>query len=183
MSRTLMAADKEVPQLSDERKKALNLAITQIEKTCGKGAIMRMGADSPRVRVEGIPTGAINLDAAIGIGGIPRGRVTEMFGPGSTGRAKQTLAGGRQAQRSAGPGGGGTRDHGDPGAVRGGGRRGDRLRGGPRPQGGDRGRHGGLAPGSAGAADESGVAQAGGGDQPLAHLGGVHQSAAREDRG
>src|SRR5213078_3153569 len=46
MSRTLMAADKEVPQLSDERRKALNLAITQIEKTCGKGAIMRMGADS-----------------------------------------------------------------------------------------------------------------------------------------
>src|SRR5207248_5766939 len=77
MSRTLMAADKEVPQLSDERRKALNLAITQIEKTCGKGAIMRMGADSPRVRVEIIPTGAINLDAAIGIGGIPRGRVTE----------------------------------------------------------------------------------------------------------
>src|SRR5437660_201526 len=65
MSRTLMAADKEVPQLSDERRKALNLAITQIEKTCGKGAIMRMGADSPRVRVEVIPTGAINLDAAI----------------------------------------------------------------------------------------------------------------------
>src|SRR6266550_1042386 len=46
MSRTLMAADKEVPQLSDERRKALNLAITQIEKTCGKGAIMRMGPDS-----------------------------------------------------------------------------------------------------------------------------------------
>src|SRR5437660_1276422 len=65
MSRTLMAADKEVPQLSDERRKALNLAITQIEKTCGKGAIMRMGADSPRVRVEIIPTGAINLDGAI----------------------------------------------------------------------------------------------------------------------
>src|SRR5438045_4200377 len=90
MSRTLMAADKEVPQLSDERRKALNLAITQIEKTCGKGAIMRMGADSPRVRVEIIPTGAINLDAAIGIGGIPRGRVTEIVGPESSG--KTTLA-------------------------------------------------------------------------------------------
>src|SRR5205823_978232 len=76
MSRTLMAADKEVPQLSDERKKALNLAITQIEKTCGKGAIMRMGADAPRVRVEVIRTGAINLDAAIGIGGMPRARWT-----------------------------------------------------------------------------------------------------------
>jgi recombination protein RecA len=85
-----MAPDKEVAKLSDERTKALNLAITQIEKTCGKGAIMRMGADSPRVRVEVIPTGAINLDAAIGIGGIPRGRVTEIFGPESSG--KTTLA-------------------------------------------------------------------------------------------
>src|SRR5947208_961054 len=91
MSRTLMSAEeREAPRLTDERKKALNLAITQIEKTCGKGAIMRMGADSPRVRVEAIPTGAINLDAAIGIGGIPRGRVTEIFGPESSG--KTTLA-------------------------------------------------------------------------------------------
>src|SRR6266704_3589032 len=89
MSRTLMAAEKEVPRLTDERRKALNLAITQIEKTCGKGAIMRMGADSPQVRVEAIPTGAINLDAAIGIGGI-RGRVSEIFGPESS--SKTTLA-------------------------------------------------------------------------------------------
>ena len=57
------------PSLTDDRRKALNLAITQIEKTCGKGSIMRMGADSPQVRVAGISTGAINLDAAIGIGG------------------------------------------------------------------------------------------------------------------
>src|SRR6266511_938083 len=63
MSRTLMAAEKEVAQLSDERRKALNLAITQIEKTCGKGAIMRMGADSPRVRVEAIPTVALHVVA------------------------------------------------------------------------------------------------------------------------
>jgi len=102
MSRTLMAADKEVPQLSDERKKALNLAITQIEKTCGKGAIMRMGADSPRVRVEVIPTGAINLDAAIGIGGIPRGRVTEIFGPESSGKTTLALHVVANAQRQGG---------------------------------------------------------------------------------
>src|SRR2546425_6691829 len=82
MSRALMPAEeKEAPRLTEERKKALNLAITQIEKTCGKGAIMRMGADAPRVRVAAIPTGAINLDAAIGIGGIPRGRVAENFRP------------------------------------------------------------------------------------------------------
>src|SRR5256885_740614 len=102
MSRTLMAAEKEVPQLSDERRKALNLAITQIEKTCGKGAIMRMGADSPRVRVEIIPTGAINLDAAIGIGGIPRGRVTEIFGPESSGKTTLALHVVANAQRQGG---------------------------------------------------------------------------------
>src|ERR1700741_1738374 len=92
MSRTLMAAEnRDTPTLSDDRRKALNLAITQIEKTCGKGAIMRMGADSPQVRIEAIPTGAINLDAAIGIGGIPRGRVTEIFGPESSGKSSPAL--------------------------------------------------------------------------------------------
>src|SRR5579859_1288700 len=91
MSRTLMAAEpQEPPKLSDERRKALNLAISQILTTCGKGSIMRMGSESPRGRVDAIPTGAINLDAAIGVGGIPRGRVTEIFGPESSG--KTTLA-------------------------------------------------------------------------------------------
>src|SRR5256885_14384524 len=94
MSRTpIMAANAEPPRLSEERKKALNLAITQIEKTCGKGAIMRMGADAPRVRVDAIPTGAINLDAAIGIGGIPRGRVSGIFGPESSGKTTLALHG------------------------------------------------------------------------------------------
>src|SRR5439155_75437 len=83
-------------------KKALNLAITQIEKTCGKGAIMRMGADAPRVRVEAIPTGAINLDAAIGIGGIPRGRVTEIFGPESSGKTTLALHVVANSQRQGG---------------------------------------------------------------------------------
>jgi recombination protein RecA len=82
--------NRETTKLSDDRRKALTLAITQIEKTCGKGSIMRMGSDTPQVRLEGISTGAINLDAAIGIGGIPRGRVTEIFGPESSG--KTTLA-------------------------------------------------------------------------------------------
>ena len=73
MARTLMAAEDRDTRLAEDRRKALGLAITQIEKTCGRGAIMRMGADSPQVRLEGISTGAINLDAAIGIGGIPEG--------------------------------------------------------------------------------------------------------------
>jgi len=69
-----------------ERRKALNLAITQIEKQLGKGSIMRMGSESPRERIHAISTGAINLDAAIGIGGVPRGRITEVFGPESSGK-------------------------------------------------------------------------------------------------
>ena len=101
--RTSVAADpQETPKLSDDRRKALNLAITQIEKSIGKGAIMRMGADSPRVRVEAIPTGAINLDAAIGIGGIPRGRVTEIFGPESSGKTTLALHVVSRAQRGGG---------------------------------------------------------------------------------
>jgi recombination protein RecA len=98
-----MAADpKDSERLTDERRKALNLAITQIEKTCGKGSIMRMGSDSPRVRVDAISTGAINLDAAIGIGGIPRGRVTEIFGPESSGKTTLALSLVANAQRAGG---------------------------------------------------------------------------------
>lgn len=103
MSRVPMASDsRETTKLTDERKRALNLAITQIEKTCGKGAIMRMGSESPRVRVDAISTGAINLDAAVGVGGIPRGRVTEIFGPESSGKTTLALHVVANAQRTAG---------------------------------------------------------------------------------
>jgi len=74
-----------------DRKKALNLAISQIEKQLGKGSIMRMGSETPRVKIGAIPTGAINLDAAIGIGGVPRGRVTEIYGPESSGKTTLCL--------------------------------------------------------------------------------------------
>src|SRR4051812_8137473 len=84
-----MAADE--TRLEADRRKALGLAISQIEKQLGKGAIMRMGADSPRVKVAAIPTGAINLDAATGVGGIPRGRITEIYGPESSGKTTLTL--------------------------------------------------------------------------------------------
>ena len=76
--------------MSDDKRKALALAVAQIEKSCGKGSIMRLGTDS-KVRVEAIPTGAINLDAAIGVGGIPRGRVTEIYGPESSGKTTLCL--------------------------------------------------------------------------------------------
>ena len=91
-----------VTAVQEDRKKALNLAIAQIEKSCGKGSIMKMGADSARVRVESIPTGAINLDAAIGVGGIPRGRVTEIFGPESSGKTTLCLHVVANAQRTGG---------------------------------------------------------------------------------
>src|ERR671916_899276 len=79
-----------VSTVQDDKKKALNLAISQIEKNCGKGSIMRMDAKE-KVRVEAVPTGAINLDAAIGVGGIPRGRVTEIYGPESSGKTTLCL--------------------------------------------------------------------------------------------
>ncbi len=87
---------------NDDRRKALNLAIAQIEKTCGKGSIMRMGSERARVRIEAISTGAINLDAAIGIGGIPRTRVTEIYGPESSGKTTLALSVVGNAQRGGG---------------------------------------------------------------------------------
>jgi len=74
-----------------DKAKALGLAVSQIEKSFGKGAIMRMGIDGAKVRVDAIPTGAINLDAAIGVGGFPRGRITEIYGPESSGKTTVCL--------------------------------------------------------------------------------------------
>jgi recombination protein RecA len=91
-----------VSTIQDDKKKALNLAIAQIEKSCGKGSIMKMGSDSAKIRVEAIPTGAINLDAAIGVGGIPRGRITEVYGPESSGKTTLCLHVVANAQRLGG---------------------------------------------------------------------------------
>ncbi|MDZ7342599.1 MAG: DNA recombination/repair protein RecA, partial [candidate division KSB1 bacterium] len=74
----------------DEKAKALELALTQIDRQFGKGSIMRLGDNRLQERIKVIPTGSISLDAALGIGGIPRGRIIEIFGPESSG--KTTLA-------------------------------------------------------------------------------------------
>ena len=74
----------------EPKEKALSLAVTQIERQFGKGAIMRLGAQPAALDIAVIPTGAISLDAALGLGGIPRGRVTEIYGPEASG--KTTLA-------------------------------------------------------------------------------------------
>jgi recombination protein RecA len=91
-----------VSTMQDDKKKALNLAIAQIEKTCGKGSIMKLGKDDAKVQVASIPTGAINLDAAIGVGGIPKGRITEIYGPESSGKTTLCLHVVANAQRAGG---------------------------------------------------------------------------------
>jgi len=75
--------------MTTEKVKALELAISQIEKRFGKGAVMKLGETPPR-RVKAIPSGSLALDLALGVGGIPRGRITEIFGPEASG--KTTLA-------------------------------------------------------------------------------------------
>ena len=76
--------------MDENRLQALQLAMQKIEKDFGKGSIMRLGDETDRMNVETIPTGALTLDIALGTGGIPKGRVVELYGPESSG--KTTLA-------------------------------------------------------------------------------------------
>ncbi len=91
-----------VAELSEERKKALNVAISLVERQHGKGAIMRMGSEGARVKVAAISTGSIALDAMTGIGGAPRGRVTEVYGPEASGKTTLTLHIIASAQKAGG---------------------------------------------------------------------------------
>ena len=86
----------------DEKEKVLNVAITQIEKQFGKGSIMRLGDKGARVEVDVIPTGSIGLDYALGIGGFPRGRVVEIYGPEAGGKTTLALEAIAQAQKMGG---------------------------------------------------------------------------------
>ncbi len=90
-----------VQEVATEKKKAIDAAVLQIEKHFGKGSIMLLGKN-PKLDVPAIPTGAIALDVAIGIGGIPRGRVIEIFGPESSGKTTLTLSIIAQAQKRKG---------------------------------------------------------------------------------
>jgi recombination protein RecA len=78
--------------MEENRKKALAAALSQIEKQFGKGSVMRLGDAGATYEVETIPTGSLGLDIALGVGGIPRGRVIEIFGPESSGKTTLTLA-------------------------------------------------------------------------------------------
>jgi recombination protein RecA len=88
--------------MADEKSKNLDLAISQIEKQYGKGSIMRLGSRDVLVPVNVIPTGSISLDAALGVGGLPRGRVVEVYGPESGGKTTLTLHVIAEAQKMGG---------------------------------------------------------------------------------
>ena len=87
--------------LDDDKDKAIGLALDQIERQFGKGSIMRLG-ESTGMDVDVIPTGAISLDAALGVGGVPRGRVVELFGPEAAGKTMCALHIVSEAQRIGG---------------------------------------------------------------------------------
>src|SRR5216683_444055 len=86
---------------TDERGKAIDLALSQIEKQFGKGSIMRLGSREV-LPIAVIPTGAISFDAALGVGGFPRGRVVEIFGPESSGKTTVALQVVAEAQKAGG---------------------------------------------------------------------------------
>ena len=88
--------------MADERTKAIDLAFAQIEKQFGKGSIMRLGSKEAIVPIAVISTGAISFDAALGVGGFPRGRVVEVFGPESSGKTTIALQVVAQAQKNGG---------------------------------------------------------------------------------
>lgn len=88
--------------MDENRKRALAAALTQIEKQFGKGSVMRMGDAGAIRNVEVISTGSLGLDAALGVGGVPRGRVVEIFGPESSGKTTLTLHIVAEAQRGGG---------------------------------------------------------------------------------
>ncbi len=88
--------------MDENRKKALAAALSQIEKQFGKGSVMRMGDGSAIHNVEAVSTGSLSLDAALGIGGIPRGRVVEIYGPESSGKTTLTLHCIAEAQKAGG---------------------------------------------------------------------------------
>lgn len=84
-----LGSEKKIAENSD-KKEALSVALSQIEKQFGKGAIMRLGSET-RLNVEAIPTGALSLDLALGIGGVPKGRIIEIYGPESSGKTTVAL--------------------------------------------------------------------------------------------
>ena len=88
--------------MTQEREKAIELAMSQIEKQFGKGAIMRLGAEETLPDIAAIPTGSLSLDLALGVGGVPRGRIIEIYGPESSGKTTLALHIAAEAQKLGG---------------------------------------------------------------------------------
>ena len=88
--------------VKDDRQRALDAALTQIEKQFGKGAVMKLGDPAAQMSVETIPTGSLSLDIALGIGGIPKGRIIEIYGPESSGKTTVALHVVAEAQKRGG---------------------------------------------------------------------------------
>ncbi len=94
-------SDSAAPQTAEEKKKAIDTAIAQIEKQYGAGAVMRLGA-TKTMNVDAVPTGSMMLDMALGIGGVPKGRIVEIYGPESSGKTTVALSIVSQAQKLGG---------------------------------------------------------------------------------
>ncbi len=88
--------------MNEDKKRALSGALAQIEKQFGKGSVMRLGDDAPQLAVETVSTGSLGLDVALGVGGLPRGRVVEIYGPESSGKTTLTLQVVAEVQRAGG---------------------------------------------------------------------------------
>ncbi len=91
-----------VQRFGDERKKALEMALSKIEKDFGKGSVMKLGDAANKMQVEVIPTGCLHLDFALGVGGLPRGRIIEVYGPESSGKTTIALHAIAEAQKMGG---------------------------------------------------------------------------------
>ncbi len=97
-----MGALRLVEVNESDKQKALTAALTQIERAFGKGSVMRMGASNPSVEIEAISTGSLGLDIALGIGGLPKGRIVEIYGPESSGKTTLALHCIAEAQKNGG---------------------------------------------------------------------------------
>ena len=94
--------DKSVVGNVSDKEKALEHALDEIQKAFGKGAVMKLGDEGLHNNIEGISTGSISLDVATGIGGVPRGRIVEIYGPESSGKTTLTLHCIAEAQKAGG---------------------------------------------------------------------------------
>ena len=101
LERKTVVAKKVTTESNANKKEALEMAMSQIEKTFGKGSVMKLGEET-RMNVEAIPTGSLSLDLALGIGGLPRGRIVEIYGPESSGKTTLALHAIAEAQRLGG---------------------------------------------------------------------------------